>query len=71
MTDPWQEFGMHSSSRTRKHAKILQAKKRVARCRKKFRKNQEILMELHLRNRIKKFIIEHLEHKLGMLKGKA
>ncbi|KAH8313681.1 hypothetical protein KR067_010178 [Drosophila pandora] len=69
MTDPWQEFGMHSSSRTKKHAKILQAKKRVARCKKKFRKNQEVLMGLYLRNRIKKFVIEHLEQKLGMSKG--
>lgn len=69
MVNPWQEFGMHSNSKTRKHAKILLAKKRVARCRKKFMKNQEVLMELHLRNRIKKFIIENLERKLGMSKG--
>ncbi|KAH8334894.1 hypothetical protein KR074_001707 [Drosophila pseudoananassae] len=50
----------------RKHAKILQIKKRVAKCKNKFRKNQEVLMELHIRNRIKKFIIDDLKRKLGM-----
>ncbi|XP_037731230.1 uncharacterized protein LOC119561822 [Drosophila subpulchrella] len=68
MNNPWREIGF--ISRPKKHLKVIRIKKRIARRRKIFKQRQKDLIQLHLRNRIKYLIIEHLEYMLADIKTK-
>lgn len=58
-------MGFIARRKPRRHLKIVLVKKRLAKCIKKFKKNREELVQLHLRNRIKHLVIEELERRLA------
>ncbi|XP_017015217.2 uncharacterized protein [Drosophila takahashii] len=70
MNNPWREIGFISKQRSKKHLKIIRIKKRIAKSKKTFKLRQKDLIHLHLRNRIKYLIIEHLEYRLADSKTK-
>ncbi|KAH8343822.1 hypothetical protein KR059_011113 [Drosophila kikkawai] len=64
MNNPWREMGFIAKRRPKVYLKIVRIKKRLKKATKKFKEDREKPIELKLRNRIKKLIIEELEYKL-------
>ncbi|XP_020813136.1 uncharacterized protein LOC110187959 [Drosophila serrata] len=67
MNNPWREMGFIAKRRPKVHLKIVQIKKRLNKTTQKFKENREKLIELKLRNRIKKLVIEELENKVNQI----
>ncbi|KAH8243307.1 hypothetical protein KR032_006491 [Drosophila birchii] len=65
MNNPWREIGFIAKQRPKVNLKIVRAKKRLRKAMKKFKEHRKKLIELKLRNRVKKFVIDELERHLN------